>query len=78
VDVPPGQLALEPVGLDHAHAPLLADGDVLDLHEPLLANRLGERADEPLLLGLGLGLRLLGELEGAERLLELAAHALKR
>ena len=74
-----GQLALEGVRLDQADARLLADGHVLDLDEPLLADRLREVADELLLLGAGLRrLCRFRQRELAEGLLELLADALER
>src|SRR4029453_10898790 len=77
VDVPPGQLPLERMRLDHADARLLADGRVLDLHEPLLGDGARESGDELLFLAQrdAIGRRL--DVELSERLRELAPHAVE-
>src|SRR6185312_11952284 len=77
VRIPPGELALEGVRLDHADARLLADRGVLDLDEAVLGARTRERRDEVLLGCDRLPLGPLVDVELAERLLELAAHALQ-
>ena len=78
MNAPVRQLALERVGLDDALGPcLLAFLLVLDRDESAAPDSLGERRDE---IGFGLldvRLRCLAQLELAERLLELLAHAVE-
>src|ERR671939_1959943 len=75
VHVPVRELALEVVRLDEALRPgLLALLLILDLDEAVLADRVREGRDQPLFLVLDLGLGRLGQLELAERLLELAPN----
>jgi hypothetical protein len=79
VHVPVGQLALERVRLDEVRRDLLlAALQVVDLHQAPLAQAAAERADEVLLGPLHVRLGRLCELELAEGLLELGAHAVER
>ena len=73
-----GQPALDPVRLDRPRLDLGRLGlQVLELDEPPAVDRAGQRRDE-VLLGAGLRRRGLREVELAERLLELRAHAVER
>ena len=74
-----GQLALEYVRLDEMqHRLVLADLPVLDLDELAGLDRVAQRRDQRLLGLVRLRRRRLLELELAERLLELLAHAVER
>ena len=76
--LPVGELSLEGVRLDEALRPgLLTFLLVLDVDDLAVADRLGERRDEPLLLRSHVRLGRLRQLELTEGLLELAAHAIE-
>ena len=77
VHVPVGEAALDRVWLDApGHHLLLLGLQVLDLDELVIVDRMGERVDESLLLA-DVGREGLRQLERAERLLELGAHAIE-
>ena len=59
------------------HDGLLLGLQVVELDEPVAVDRLGQHVDEPLLLA-DVRRGGLGQLEDAERLLELRAHAVER
>src|SRR5205823_12931524 len=73
------KLALEHVRLDEVGGRrVLALLQIVELDEPLRPDALGELRDEILLGALAVETRRFREVEGAERLLELAPHALER
>ena len=76
---PDRQLALERVGLDEADArELLTLLEIFDLDDAPLLGFVAERLDELLLVVCDARRRCLGELELAEGVLELLAHARQR